>query len=75
MRLPCWATAELFSHEEITDASFSHRGPKLVAVEVRSDARVRVGPHVDDHLNALSPQELRKVLKRMVRMPDRPDNR
>ena len=74
MLLTRWAAAELLPHEEITDTSFSHRGRKLVAVEVRSDARVRVRPHVDDHLNALSLQKLRKVLKRVVGMPDRPDN-
>jgi len=75
IRLPRWPAAELLSEEEIARAGPAKRRVELLAVEVRSDARERVGPHVDDDLNALSLQELRKVLKRVVGMPDRPDNR
>jgi hypothetical protein len=75
IRLPRWPAAELLPEEEIARAGPAKRRIELLAVEVRSDARVRVGPHVDDHLNALGLQELRKVLKRVVGVPDRPDNR
>jgi len=75
MLLPRWPAAELLAEEEIARAGSAKRRIELLAVEVRSDTRVRVGPHVHDHLNALSLQELRKVLKRVVGMPDRPDNR
>jgi hypothetical protein len=75
IRLPRWPAAEILPEEEIARAGPAKRRIELLAVEVRSDARVRVGPHIDDHLNALSLQELRKVLKRVVGMPDRPDNR
>jgi hypothetical protein len=75
IRLPRRPATELLPKEEIARAGPAKRRVELLAIEVRSDARVRVGPHVDDHLNALSLQELRKVLKRVVGMPDRPDNR
>ena len=70
-----WPAAELLPEEEIARASPAKRRIELLAVEVRSDARVRVGPYVNDHLDALGVQELRKVLKHVVGMPDRPDNR
>jgi hypothetical protein len=74
IRLPRWPAAELLPEEEIARADPTKRRIELLAIEVRSDTRVRVGPHVDDHLNALSLQELRKVLERVVGMPDRPDH-
>jgi len=75
IRLPRWPAAEILPEVEIARASPAKRRIELLTVEVRSDARVRVGAHVDDHLDALGLQELRKVLKRVVGMPDRPDNR
>jgi len=74
IRLPRWPAAKLLPEEEIARAGPAKRRIELLAVELRSDTRVRIGPHVDDHLNALSLQELRKVLKRVVGMPDRPDH-
>ena len=54
IRLPRRPAAELLPEEEIALAGPAKRRIELLAIEVRSDARVRVGPHVDDHLNTLS---------------------
>ncbi len=70
-----WPAAELLTEEEIARAGPAKRRIELLAVEVRSEARVRVGPHVDDDFNTLSLQKLEEVLERVVGMPDRPDNR
>jgi len=72
--LPRWPAAELLPEEEIARAGPAERRIELLTVELRCDARVRVGPHVYDDLDALDTQELRKVLKRVVGMPDRPDH-
>jgi hypothetical protein len=73
--LPRWPAAEILPREEIARTGPAKRRIELLAVEVRREARVRVGPHVYHDLDALGLQELRKVLKRVVGMPDRPDNR
>ena len=70
-----WPTAELLAEEEVAPAGSAESRIQLLAVELRRDARVRVGAHVHDDLDALGAQELGKSLERVVRMPDRPDHR
>lgn len=55
IRLPRWPAAKLLPEEEIARTGPAKRRVELLAIEVRGYTRVRVGPHVHDHLNALSP--------------------
>jgi hypothetical protein len=68
------ATPQLLSEEEIANAALSHRRLELVAVEVRRKARVWKGPHIDEELNPLSQNEMRKGIELVVRMAYGPDN-
>jgi hypothetical protein len=63
-----WATPELCSEEQVADAALSYRGLELVAVEVRREPRVRKGSHIDEELDSLAQNELRKVIELMIRM-------
>lgn len=53
MLLERWPAAELLPEEEVARIDSAKRHIELLAVEVRSDARVRVGPHVYHDLDAL----------------------
>jgi hypothetical protein len=68
------APAELFPKKQVPDASLPKGTLEGLAVELGSDARVRVRPHVRNELNPLVPQERRERLKRVVRVPDCPDS-
>jgi hypothetical protein len=70
-----WPTTELFSEEEVARADPAESHIQLLAVELGSDARIRVRPHVHDELDSLGPQELDEPLERMARVTDRPDDR
>jgi hypothetical protein len=75
MLFPRWPAAQLLAEEEVARTGSAKRHIELLAVEVRRVARVWVGPHVYDDFDALGLQERCEVLKRVVGMPDRPDNR
>ena len=75
MLLPRWPATELLPKEEVARAGSTKRRIELLAVEMRSDTRVGVGPHVYDDLDGLGLQELDEPCKRVIGVPDRPDNR
>jgi len=53
-------TSELCSEKQIAHASACHRRLDLLAIEVRREARVRIGAHVNEKLDPLAQHEPRK---------------
>lgn len=68
------APTELLPKKQVADASLPKGTLKSLAVELGSDARVWVRPHVSNELDPLARQERRERLKRVVRVTDRPDS-
>jgi hypothetical protein len=68
------APTQLLPKEQVADASLLEGMLQTLAVELGSDARVRVRPDISDELDPLARQQRCERLKRVVRVTDRPDS-
>ena len=59
------------AQEQVPDARVREDPREPLLAEVRHEARVRPGAHVGDGFDAVAPQQRKKVLDRMVGVPDR----
>lgn len=66
--------AERIAQEEVADAAMAEEAIKLLAVEMRRVARVRVGPHVDDVADLRVHNEIHKAIRLVVGMSDGPQD-
>ncbi len=73
MILMCWSAAQFVSHEEIVRTAPAQSRLEMLAIELLSEARVGIGPHVHDELDRLTAHEIDKLLERVVGMTDSPD--
>src|SRR5438128_12494860 len=65
------AASQLFTHEHVLQPAADHDRFQKLTIEMRAVLRIRLRSHIDQHVDAVLPQQPAKMLGRMIGVTNR----